>query len=122
MKPSSRPWAKRCSSLGGYNLGVFKGAPEDQQKAAAVFGRRWATPAVAAKWTSISNYMPGIQAVVGHADAKELGKSANPRRRVGAVEVPYGGPRSNFPSDFQLATGPGRRLQSDNGLARLRGA
>ena len=53
---------KKVFSLGGYNLGVFKGAPADQQKAAAVFAQWWATPVVAAKWTSISNYMPGIQA------------------------------------------------------------
>ncbi len=94
---------KKVFSLRGYNLGVFKGAPEDQQKAAAVFAQWWATPAVAAKWTSISNYMPGIQAAWDTPTLKSW-ESADPRRAVAAGELPYTRPRPNFPAYPQIAT------------------
>jgi ABC-type glycerol-3-phosphate transport system substrate-binding protein len=94
---------KKVYSLGGYNLGVFKGAPKAQQQAAAVFAKWWATPAVAAKWTSISNYMPGIQAAWDTSTLKKW-EAADPRRAVAAKQMAGTRPRPNFPSYPQIAT------------------
>lgn len=94
---------KKVYSLGGYNLGVFKGAPKAQQKAAAVFADWWSSPQIAAEWTSLSNYMPGIQAAWNTSTLKEW-ESADPRRVVAAQQMPYTKPRPNFPAYPQIAT------------------
>jgi sn-glycerol 3-phosphate transport system substrate-binding protein len=90
-------------SLGGYNLGVFKDAPSDQQAAAAQFAQWWSTPEVAAKWTSVSNYMPGIQAA-WDTDTLKQWESADPRRAVAAQQIAGARSRPNLPSYPEIST------------------
>jgi ABC-type glycerol-3-phosphate transport system substrate-binding protein len=94
---------KKVYSLGGYNLGIFKGAPKAQQKAAAVFAKWWSSPSIAAQWTSLSNYMPGIQAAWNTPTLKAW-EAADPRRAVAAAQMPYTKPRPDFPAYPQIAT------------------
>ncbi len=84
---------KKVYSLGGYNLGIFKDAPADQKAAAAEFLQWWSTPTVAAQWTSISNYMPGIQSALDSSAFKKW-ESDDPRRGVPrrSSPVPAAGP------------------------------
>jgi ABC-type glycerol-3-phosphate transport system substrate-binding protein len=90
-------------SLGGYNLGVFKDAPADQQAAAAQFAQWWASPDVAAKWTAISNYMPGIQAA-WDTDTLKQWEAQDPRRAVAAAQIQYARSRPNLPSYPEIST------------------
>ncbi|GAA5193813.1 ABC transporter substrate-binding protein [Rugosimonospora acidiphila] len=93
---------KQVYSLGGYNLGVFNGAPPAQQKAAAELMKWWTSPDVAAKWTSVSNYMPGIQAA-WNTDTLKQWQSADPRRAVAAAQMPYTRSRPNLPNYNEIA-------------------
>ncbi|OLT12059.1 hypothetical protein BJF78_25185 [Pseudonocardia sp. CNS-139] len=90
-------------SLGGYNLGVFRDVPDDQRAAAAEFQKWWATPEVAARWTSVSNYMPGI-AAAQDTDTLRAWVAQDPRRAVAAEQLPYARPRPNLPGYPQIAT------------------
>jgi sn-glycerol 3-phosphate transport system substrate-binding protein len=84
-------------SMGGYNLGIFKDAPEDQKKAAAELAKWWASPEGAAKWTSISNYMPGVQAAWDTDTLKNWLKE-DPRRGFASQQMPYARPRPTLPA------------------------
>jgi ABC-type glycerol-3-phosphate transport system substrate-binding protein len=90
-------------SLGGYNLGVFKDAPVDAQSAAAQFAQWWTSPDVAAEWTSVSNYMPGIEAAW---DTHTLAQwqQEDPRRTVAANQIAFARSRPNLPSYPEIAT------------------
>jgi ABC-type glycerol-3-phosphate transport system substrate-binding protein len=94
---------KPVYSLGGYNLGIFKDAPADQKAAAAEFEQWWATPKVAAEWTSISNYMPGIKAALTSATYKKW-LAQDPRRGVAAKQLSGARSRPNLPSYPQIST------------------
>lgn len=84
-------------SMGGYNLGIFKDVPDDQKKAAAELAKWWASPETAAKWTSISNYMPGIQAA-WDTDTLKNWQKEDPRRAFAAKQMPYARPRPTLPA------------------------
>src|SRR4051794_6943144 len=72
---------KPVYSMGGYNPGVFDSAPDDQKKVAAEFAQWWASPAIAAKRTSMSNYLPGIQAAWDTGTLKQWERE-DPQRTV----------------------------------------
>ncbi len=93
---------KPVYSLGGYNLGIFKDAPADQKAAAAEFEQWWATPSVAAEWTSMSNYMPGIQAALT-SDTYTKWLAEDPRRGVAAKQLSGARSRPNLPSYPQIS-------------------
>jgi ABC-type glycerol-3-phosphate transport system substrate-binding protein len=78
---------KPVYSMGGYNLGVFDSAPDDQKKVAAEFAQWWASPAIAAKWTSMSNYLPGIQAA-WDTDTSSSGRGRIPGARSPRTSCP----------------------------------
>ncbi len=94
---------KSVFSLGGYNLGIFKDAPADQKTAAAEFQQWWATPDVAARWTSVSNYMPGIQAALT-SDTFKKWLAADPRRGVAAQQLSGARSRPNLPAYPEIST------------------
>lgn len=94
---------KPVYSLGGYNLGIFKDAPADQKAAAAEFEQWWSTPTVAAEWTSMSNYLPGITAALS-APAYKTWLAADPRRGVAAQQLSGARSRPNLPSYPQIST------------------
>ncbi|MBW7455579.1 extracellular solute-binding protein, partial [Paenibacillus sepulcri] len=83
-------------SLGGYNLGVFAEAPAEQQQAAAELAKWWASPEGAAKWTSLSNYMPGITAA-WDTDTLKNWQSEDPRRGFASQQIPNARPRPSLP-------------------------
>ncbi|HEY0246637.1 MAG TPA: ABC transporter substrate-binding protein [Gryllotalpicola sp.] len=94
---------KKVYSLGGYNLGVFKDAPKQQQLAAAEFEKWWSSPSVAAQWTVASGYMPGIQAAWNEQSVKEW-EAGNPSRAVAAAQIGDARSRPNLPSYPQIST------------------
>ncbi|MFC4243618.1 extracellular solute-binding protein [Gryllotalpicola reticulitermitis] len=94
---------KKVFSLGGYNIGVFKGAPKRQQQAAAEFEKWWASPDVSAQWTAASGYMPGIQAAWDTQTVKDW-EAGNPSRAVAAAQIADARSRPNLPSYPQIST------------------
>jgi sn-glycerol 3-phosphate transport system substrate-binding protein len=94
---------KQVYSLGGYNLGIFKDAPANQKAAAAEFEQWWASPKVAAEWTSLSGYLPGIKAAFTQS-AYTKWLAADPRRAVAAAQLSGARSRPNLPSYPQIST------------------
>jgi ABC-type glycerol-3-phosphate transport system substrate-binding protein len=93
---------KQVYSMGGYNLGIFDGAPDNEKRAAAEFAQWWASPQIAAKWTTMSNYLPGIQAA-WNTDTLKQWEQADPRRAVAANQLPEAHTRPNLPGYPQIA-------------------
>jgi sn-glycerol 3-phosphate transport system substrate-binding protein len=89
-------------SMGGYNLGIFNGAAREQQQAANEFARWWVQPEIAARWTSVSNYLPGVTAAWDTSTLKNW-LAADPRRRVAADQLPKSRPRPNLPQYPQIS-------------------
>lgn len=89
-------------SMGGYNLGVFDGVSDAEAAAAAQLARWWASPEVAADWTSRSNYTPGIDAA-WETDTLQAWLDEDPRRGVAAEQMSAARPRPNLPSYPEIA-------------------
>lgn len=94
---------KQAYSMGGYDLGIFNDVPQAQKQAAAEFAQWWSSPATAAKWTSISNYLPGITAADNTSTVKQWEK-ANPSGAVAAQQLPYAQPEPDMAGVTQIAT------------------
>jgi ABC-type glycerol-3-phosphate transport system substrate-binding protein len=94
---------KQAYSMGGYDLGIFNDVPQAQKQAAAEFAQWWSSPAIAAKWTSISNYLPGITAADNTSTVKQWEK-ANPSGAVAAQQLPYAQPEPDMAGVTQIAT------------------
>lgn len=91
-------------SMGGYNLGIFDKVSNDQKQAAATLAQWWASPEIAARWTKISNYMPGIQAA-WDTDTLKAWLAEDPRRSVAASQMPNAHPRpaqADYPQISEL--------------------
>ncbi len=88
-------------SMGGYNLGIFNQVSDEQKAAAATFVQWWTTPEIAARWTQISNYMPGIEAA-WDTETLSAWTAEDPRRTVAAAQMPYAHPRPNQPDYPQI--------------------
>lgn len=89
-------------SMGGYNLGVFPQADENEQAAATAFALWWASPEIAAQWTAISNYTPGI-AAAWDTETLQAWVAEDPRRAVAASQMPFARPRPNQADYPQIA-------------------
>jgi sn-glycerol 3-phosphate transport system substrate-binding protein len=94
---------KQAYSLAGYDLGIFDDVPQAQKQAAAEFAQWWSSPAIAAKWTALSNYLPGIAAVYNTSTFKRWEK-ANPSGAVAAQQLPDAQPEPDLPGFPQIAT------------------
>jgi ABC-type glycerol-3-phosphate transport system substrate-binding protein len=94
---------KQAYSLAGYDLGIFNDVPAAQKQAAAEFAQWWSSPAIAAKWTSMSNYLPGIAAAYDTSTFKQWEK-ANPSGAVAAQQLPNALPEPDMPGFPQIAT------------------
>jgi sn-glycerol 3-phosphate transport system substrate-binding protein len=94
---------KQAYSMGGYDLGIFNDVPQAQQQAAAEFAQWWSSPAVAARWTATSNYLPGIKAVYGTSTFQKWEK-ANPSGAVAARQLPDAQPEPDMAGFTQIAT------------------
>jgi ABC-type glycerol-3-phosphate transport system substrate-binding protein len=94
---------KQAYSMGGYDLGIFNDVPEAQKQAAAQFAQWWSSPAIAAKWTSISNYLPGIQAA-NNTSTFQNWEKADPSGAVAAQQLPYAQPEPDMAGVTQIAT------------------
>jgi sn-glycerol 3-phosphate transport system substrate-binding protein len=94
---------KQAYSMGGYDLGVFSGVPQAQQQAAATFAQWWSSPAIAAQWTSISNYLPGITAAYTTSTFQKWEK-ADPSGAVAAQQLPDAQPEPDMAGVTQIET------------------
>jgi ABC-type glycerol-3-phosphate transport system substrate-binding protein len=94
---------KQAYSMGGYDLGIFSGVPQAQQQAAATFLQWWSSPAIAAQWTSTSNYLPGITAAYNTSTFQKWEK-ADPSGAVAAKQLPYAQPEPAMAGVTQIAT------------------
>jgi sn-glycerol 3-phosphate transport system substrate-binding protein len=89
-------------SMGGYNLGVFENVPRDEQEAALDLALWWSQPEVAARWTAMSNYMPGISAA-WQTDTLQAWREEDPRRAQAARQLPDARPRPSLPAYPEIA-------------------
>jgi sn-glycerol 3-phosphate transport system substrate-binding protein len=94
---------KQAYSMGGYNLGIFNDVPQAQKQAAAEFAQWWSSPTIAAKWTTISNYLPGITAAY-NTTALANWEKANPSGAAAAKQMPYTQPEPSMAGFPQIAT------------------
>jgi sn-glycerol 3-phosphate transport system substrate-binding protein len=94
---------KQAYSMGGYDLGIFNDVPEAQKQAAAEFAQWWASPSVAAKWTSISNYLPGTTAAYD-TTTYDKWKAADPSGAIAAEQLPYAQPEPDMAGAAQVET------------------
>jgi sn-glycerol 3-phosphate transport system substrate-binding protein len=93
---------KAVYSMGGYNLGVFRQAPDDKRQAAVEFMQWWSSAEPAARWTAASNYMPGVASAWDTPTLKAW-RAEDPRRAVAAEQLPAARPRPNLPQYPQIA-------------------
>jgi ABC-type glycerol-3-phosphate transport system substrate-binding protein len=94
---------KQAYSMGGYNLGIFSGVPQAQQQAAATFAQWWSSPAIAAQWTSISDYLPGVTAAYNTSTYAKW-KAADPSGAAAAQQLPYAQPEPDMAGAAQIET------------------
>ncbi len=82
--------------VGGADLVIFSGIPEERQEAAWDFLVWLAQPEQQFDWARMTNYVPVVQSAT-ELPAFQAFLAENPDRRVGIDQLPYARPRPSLP-------------------------